>query len=244
MEKTTVITKLDFRALKYCNLFIMKYKRKTSLWFLATALISLAVVVYDVFFVEETNYMFAILGGIFILYSGYQYINLEKRLDTQLVRFFSNRKVTEQTIEVTDEKVKVTRSVEPNNPAEFDWSFVTEILEMPQYYMLMVGRGTPIIIDRSVDAIIEGSKENLDAIIKEKASMKPYKQTEVDIVKIPITFIHPEFPEVVSSEVVENPELEESQVASEDERVESEVEAFETIEVEAEEIKEDKKEED
>lgn len=240
MEKTTVITKLDFRALKYCNLFIMKYKRKTSIWFLVTALISLAVVVYDLFIVSTTNYMFAILGGIFILYSGYQYFNLEKRLDTQLARFFYNRRVTEQTIEVTDEKIKVTRSVEPNNPSEFEWSFVTEILEMPQYYMLMVGRGTPIIIDRSNDALVEGTKENLDAIIKDKASMKPYKHTEEDIVKIPITYVHPEFPEVVSEEVVEHPELAEAEVVeenTEDSVVEAEV-------VETEEVKEEKKEEE
>ncbi|MCK9470395.1 MAG: hypothetical protein WC006_02120 [Bacilli bacterium] len=203
MEKTTVLTKLDFRTLKYCNLFIMKHKRKTAIWFLVTALISLGIVVWDVFFSQTDNYLFAILGGFFILYSGYQYFNLEKRLDTQLARFFYNRRVTEQTVTVTEEKVIVNRSVDPNNPTEFDWSFITEILEMPQYYMLMVGKGSPIILDRSADALLEGSFEHLDAIIKEKATTKPYLATDKDIVKVPITYVHPEFPEVVSEETVE-----------------------------------------
>lgn len=202
-EKTSVLTKLDFRTLKYCNLFIMKFKRKTSIWFLVTAIISLAVVIYDLL-LPETNYMFAILGGVFILYSGYQYFNLEKRLDTQLSKFFYNRRVTDQTIDVTDEKVVINRSIDPANPVEYDWSFVTEVYEMPQFYMLMIGRGSPVIIDRSVEAILSGTKENLDRIIKDKIATKPYKYTDQDIVKIPITYVHPEFPEVVSEEVEED----------------------------------------
>lgn len=228
MEKTTVLTKLDFKTLKYCNLFIMKFKRRTSIWFLVTALISVAVIVYDLVALKEGNHMFAILGGVFLVYSGYQYINLEKRLDTQLARFFYNRRVTEQTVEVTDDKIKITRSIDPDNPLEYDWSFVTEICEMPQYYMLMIGRGAPIILDRSDEALLEGTKANLDAIIQEKASLKPYKRTDQDIIKIPITFVHPEFPEVVSEEVEEINET-------------KEIETVETVEAEV--LEEDKKEE-
>ena len=227
-EKTSVLTKLDFRTLKYCNLFIMKYKRKTSIWFLVTALISLGVVIYDIL-MPSTNYMFAILGGIFILYSGYQYFNLEKRLDTQLARFFNNRRVTDQTVDVTNEKLVITRSIDPANPIEYDWSFVTEIYEMPQYYMLMIGRGSPVILDRSEEAILSGTKENLDNIIREKIATKPYKQTDQDIVKIPITYVHPEFPEVVSQEFVE-PEADENLQIENNEETEAEVVEAEVVE--------------
>lgn len=236
MEKTTVLTKLDFKTLKYCNLFIMKYKRKTALWFLITAIISLGIIVWDVFFSEQEGYIFSVLGGFFILYSGYTYFNLEKRLDTQLARFFYNRKVTEQTVTVTDEKVIVVRSVDPSNPVEFDWSFITEIMQMPQYYMLMVGKGSPIILDRSSEALIEGSHEQLDAIIKDKASMKPYKVVDFDIVKIPVTYVHQEFPEVVSEEVVEEIAITTDEVKETEQEVVSE--ETETV-VEAEESKEE-----
>lgn len=228
MEKTIVTTKLDFRTLKYANLFIMKFKRKTSIWFLVTALISAAVVVYDLAFVEDTTYAFAILGGIFILYSGYQYFNLEKKLDTQLARFFYNKRVSSQIIEVTDEKLVVTRSFELDKPAEFDWSFITEIYEMPQFYMLMMGRGAPIIIDRSDEAIVEGTQDNLDNIIKDKIATKPYKQTDQDIVKRPITYVHPEFPEVVSEEV-ENDEATEEVKVLEAEVLETEEDDYDYV---------------
>lgn len=108
---------------------------------------------------------------------------LEKKLDQQLAGFFRGRPVTTQTVEIDEESVKVTRSLDPENPIEYDWSYINQIYEMPQYYMLMVGKGIPIIIDRSEEALLEGTKESLDAIIQEKAQLKPYKKTEEDLAK-------------------------------------------------------------
>lgn len=202
MEKITVLTKLDFRTLKYCNLFVMKYKRKSGLWFLITSMISLGVVAYALFFMEEPSVAFAILGGVFILYSGYQYFNLEKRLDTQLMRFFDNRRITEQRIEVSQEHLLIYHA---NNaePVEYDWAMITEIYEMPEYYMLMAGKSSPVILDRSKDALLEGEKSALDEIIKEKASTKPFKKVDHNIVKRPITYVHPVF-EDIQAEPEEN----------------------------------------
>lgn len=212
MEKTSVKTTLDFRTLKYCNLFIMKYKRKAHLWFIISAVISIGVVVYDLVR-PETNYMFAILGGVFVLYTIYQFFTMEKKLDSQLMKFFHNKRVTDQVVDIDEEKITVTRSFDKANPLEYDWSFITEILEMPQYYMLMAGKGSPVIIDRSFDALLDGTKENLDAIVKEKAKGKPYKAVDKDIVKIPITYVHQEFPEVVSEEIFEANEKENTEEA-------------------------------
>ena len=119
--------------------------------------------------------------------------------------------------------------MDPENPIEYDWSFVTEILEMPQFYILMIGKGVPIIVDRSDEALLEGTKENLDAIIKEKAALKPYKRTEEDIVKRPITFVHP----VYTEEEMSNIQEVENEVVNEDVNVE-EV----TTEVQSEEVEE------
>lgn len=210
MNKIKTLTKLDFRTLKYCNLFIMKFQRRSRLWIIVTVLLSAGIIVYDLLKLQTK--MFSILGGVFILYSIYQFFSLEKKLDTQLAAFFRGRPVNTQTVEVDDEKITVVRSFDPENPIVYDWSYINQIFEMPQYYMLMVGKGTPIIIDRSEEALIEGTKAELDAIIGEKASLKPYKKTEEDLVKIPITYVHEEFPtadavevdnEVVNSNVAE-----------------------------------------
>jgi hypothetical protein len=232
MSKITTITKLDFRTLKYCNLFLMKFQRRSKLWIIITVLLSVGIIVYDL--LKLHSKMFSILGGIFILYSIYQFISLEKKLDQQLAGFFRGRPVNTQTIEIDDEKITVTRSFDPENPAVYDWSFINQIFEMPQYYMLMVGKGSPIIIDRSEEALLEGDKAALDEIILEKASLKPYKKTEEDLVKIPITFVHEEFPTADAVEV--DNVTEDVMEASEEEPVEAEV--FETEEdTEAEEEK-------
>lgn len=199
MEKTTVLTKLDYRALKYCNLFILKFKRKPLIWTIISVIICIALVFYNVFFLKE-SYILTVLAVLFIVYALYNFLTLEKRLDIQLERFFYGRSVQTQTVEITDEKVTITRSADPDNIIDYDWSFITEICEMPQYYILMIGRGVPIIVDRSEDAIIEGTKSNLDAIIHEKAKSRPYKVTYNDIVKKPITYVHEHF-DVENTEV-------------------------------------------
>ncbi|MFY9422291.1 MAG: hypothetical protein WBK54_01775 [Bacilli bacterium] len=215
MNKIKTITKLDFRTLKYCNLFLMKFKRRSKLWIIVTVVLSAGIIAYDIL-VPKTR-IFAVLGGLFIAYSIYQFFSLEKKLDQQLAGFFRGRPVTTQTVEIDEESVKVTRSLDPENPIEYDWSYINQIYEMPQYYMLMVGKGIPIIIDRSEEALLEGTKESLDAIIQEKAQLKPYKKTEEDLAKRPITFVHEEFP---SAEAVE---VEAEETAGEETAEEAEV---------------------
>jgi hypothetical protein len=97
--------------------------------------------------------------------------------------------------------------------------------------MLMVGKNAPIIIDRSADNIIEGTLEDLDAIIKAKTATKPYKMVDIDIVKIPITYVHQEpVPqdaqevkaeeptEEAKPEQIEEPKAEEKEEAPEDKK--------------------------
>ncbi|NLD26982.1 MAG: hypothetical protein GX661_06445 [Acholeplasmataceae bacterium] len=210
MEKIITTTKLDFRTLKYCNLFLMKFQRKSKLWIIITVLLSAGIIVYDLV-VLKVN-LFAILGGVFILYSLYKFFTLEKALDQQLAGFFRGRPVTTQNVEVDDEEIKVIRSFDPENPIVYNWSYVTQIYQMPQYYMLMVGKGSPVIIDRSPEAVVSGSQEALDQIVLEKSKMKPYKKTDEDLVKIPITYVHEVFPTANAVEV-------ENEVAPADEQV-------------------------
>ena len=204
MNTFKTITKLDFRTLKYCNLFLIKYRRKAYIWFIVTAVLSLGIAVYDILVIKSQYRMFAVLSILFVAYSLYQMLTVEKKLDTSLSRFFQNRQVSSQIVEVDSEKITVTRSLDPNHPVTYEWAYISEIDEMPQFYMLLVGKSAPIIIDRSPENVMEGSLETLDAIIREKTSSKPYKFVTKDIVKIPITYVHQEVVvEEVKEEVLE-----------------------------------------
>src|SRR5690554_3962869 len=135
MESTKIVTKLDFKTLKYCNLFMMKYRKKTYLFYIIIAILSLAIAIADILHFK-TIYL-AILSGLYIIYLVYQILTIERKLDQTLTRFFSKHNVTTQTTEISEEKIILYRGKDINEPIEFDWSFITEILEMPQYYMLM-----------------------------------------------------------------------------------------------------------
>lgn len=218
MNTFKTITKLDFRTLKYCNLFLIKYRRKAYIWFIITAVLSLGIAVYDFLVIKSQYYMFAILSILFVFYSLYQMLTVEKKLDTSLIRFFQNRAVSTQIVEIDEEKITVTRSLDPNNPTTYEWAYISEIDEMPQFYMLMVGKNAPIIIDRSLENVMDGTLETLDAIIKDKIPSKPYKVVTKDIVKIPITYVHQE----PVAEVVEEPKVEPTEVKPDDQTQEIE----------------------
>ncbi len=190
MEKIKIRTKFDYRTMKYCNMYLLTYKRKSFIMYIFLILLSIGASVYFGFFSGEDN---SLMAGLFLLvaaYVTYQALSVEKALDKHLQNFFYNRPVVEQIIEIDEEKITITASSRPNEPQTYDWSFVNEIHEIPQYYMLFVGKNTPIIIDRSEEALVEGSFEALAAMIKEKAETKPYKIITKNIIKKPITYVH------------------------------------------------------
>lgn len=190
MENIKIRTKFDYRTMKYCNMYLLTYKRKSFILYIFLILLSIGASVYFGFFSGEENLLMA---GLFLLvaaYVTYQALSVEKALDKHLQNFFYNRPVVEQIIEIDEEKITITASSRPNEPQTYDWSFVNEIHEIPQYYMLFVGKNTPIIIDRSAEALVEGSFEALAAMIKEKAETKPYKVITKNIIKKPITYVH------------------------------------------------------
>lgn len=190
MEKIKLRTKFDYRTMKYCNMYLLTYKRKSYIMYIFLILLALGASVYFAFFNNPANYLMAGLFVLVSVYVGYQALSVEKALDKHLVSFFYNRPIVEQIIEIDEDKITITASSRPNEPQVYDWSFVSEIHEIPQYYMLFVGKNTPVIIDRSIDALIEGSFEDLARLIKEKAETKPYKVVDKNIVKKPITYVH------------------------------------------------------
>ena len=212
-QKVKNLTKFDYRTMKYCNLYIIKYKRHTFLVYAIMAAITIGFSIWS--FVsslldenEGTNYLFPIIFILFAVYMLYQGLNVEKSLDRQLEAYFANKPVTEQIVEISEETIKILSrglgEVEAN-PIDVDWSQVTEIHEIPEYYFLLVGKNTPLIIDKSSEAFLEGSLEELKAIIDEKAKAKPYKHVDKNIVKRPITYVHQVFEEKVEkAEFVES----------------------------------------
>lgn len=225
----TIGVRYDYKTLKYYNVFSMVYKRHYPILYLALAGICVA---YDVFAIitqvlplvgtENFSASLFLMPGIFLLfaiYSIYLFFNFEKSIDKNLALHFnsSNEKVTTIQATVTMEGVTILSS-KKDEPIKYDWSFINQIYEIPQYFYLFVGK-TPIILTKDPNAVIEGTYETLEEIINEQVKTKPYKRIDKEIIKTPITFVHREdledLDEAEDAETVEIDNNDENQVDQE-----------------------------
>lgn len=217
MKSVKVRTKFDYRAMKYLNLYLLKYKRKTFLMY--GVLIALAIGFGAYLFISNPNdIIWPIVFALVVVYTIYQMFSIERNLDKQLANFFNTRPVIEQIIELSSEKLTITVSTRPNEPVDYDWAYIGEIVEIPEYYFLFVNGNNPIILDKEN---VEGSLEDLEAIINEKSQMKPYKKLDKEIAKRPITYVHPDIQVVTEEESKDAHEVESEEVDNIDEHINS-----------------------
>ena len=137
------------------------------------------------------SFLFPIIFLVFGLYFMYQGIMFEKTLDKNIeMHFYRSPKVVRLSVTVTNKyiSIKTQNQVEP---IKYDWAFVSNIAEIPQYIYLYV-RKQPIIIDKDPNCYTEGTLEQLLEIVHEQAKTKPYRKLDKDIVKKPITYVHEE----------------------------------------------------
>lgn len=215
-EKVIVNTKFDYKTMKYCNKYIIFYKNKAYLFSLILGLVVVGLGVYTLVtaLLKDQSVLFSIIimaMGIFMSYSAF---NLESKIDAQLISYFNSNPVRDQVATITDEKISISHPGDEEHGIEYPWAYITEVHAIPEYYMLFVNKKTPLIIDRSDEAIIEGSQIELTNIIKDKAALKPFKEVNKNIVKKPITYVHTyvdpstaEEAEVVSNEIVNDEQV-------------------------------------
>lgn len=185
--------KIDFKAMKYFNMYNLLYRKRFVYLYVGLTVLCLGASVYSFFFATpEPNYL---LGGVFALFAVYliyQTLNLEKMIDRNIMNYFYNKRPVEQDLTMTDDTITITSPTDPTKTVTYDWIQITSIYEIPQFVYLYIGKH-PIIIDKDPNAVLEGSHQDLLDIVKEKASGKPYKLIDKEIVKNPITYVHQEF---------------------------------------------------
>lgn len=237
MKEVKVRTRYDFRAFKYCNWYMLKYNKKVYLVYAILCVLAVGAAV-GMFIMQPGQYIFPILFLLLGVYSIYQMLTLEKKLDANIARHFSNHETFDQVIEFTDEKIVIYPD-KGEDVYDYDWAYVSEINRINEYYFLKVGQSF-VMVDRREEALVEGTSADLDAIMDEKGTTKPYKKFDGVVVKKPITFEHTYVAPVGTAEatVVEEDANQIEEVSSEVEDLEVKNEAIENIEVETEEVEE------
>ena len=217
----TTQVRYDFRTMKYFNMYNMLYKRHFNVVYIVMGLLSLAFAAYQIYSgmnseegLKGINLILPIVFALFGAYFIYQSICFEKVIDKNITtHFMRNPKVAVMTVEVTEETVSIILPGREDQPFKYPWAYVTEIVEIPEYFFLYVQK-QPIIIEKDPNKMISGEYETLERIIREQTNTKPYKKCDKNIVKSPINFVHPDdsFYTEVESEVeseVEETETEE-----------------------------------
>lgn len=183
--------RIDFKAMKYFNIYNLKYKKKFMWFYIGMILICLGLGVTTII---QKQTILGVVFGVFAIYLIYQTVKMENMIDRQIANYFMNRRVDEKVIEITDEKIKIVSPSNPDQFIEYDWIQITAIHEIPEYFYLFINK-QPLIVDKDPNMILEGNHQDLLDIIEDKIKGKPYKKIEKNIVRNPITYIHQEFEE-------------------------------------------------
>ena len=193
-------TRYDYKTMKYFNMYNMMYRKHFRIVYIIMGLLSFGFAGYTgyVAFTQETlEPMRIVLTAIFALfgvYFIYQSICFEKVIDKNItMHFFKNPKVVELSVTVTEREVilQIDSKDKKGEPFPYDWAYVTDIVEIPQYFFLYVQK-QPIIIEKDPNKVVEGDYETLVNIIMEKANAKPFKRIDKELVSKPITYVHQE----------------------------------------------------
>lgn len=206
-KKIKVRLSYDFKTMKHYNYYNLVFKKKGYLIYLITAIISVGVTVYMAIVGQLP---FAIVFGLLTLYFFYQVINFEKVIDNQITKFFlRNPRVFKKEVRITDETIEIGNEGEEEAQVTYEWQYIAEIHDTPDYFFLMAYKSQPVIISKDPEDFTEGNLEELTNLILDKSATKPYKKVDKTFVKRPITFVHPEIEENVEDVVeVEDQDVE------------------------------------
>lgn len=184
MSSYKVKTKIDFKALKYANLYLMKVKRKSYLIFSVLCAACVFGAVYSALTGGMDNIIFIVIFALFAVYAVYSMLTFEKKVDNSLLKYFASNAPITQYIGIDENNISIClKGQDKLEKVTYDWAYVNEVNELNEYYLLFLSGGMPIIIKRDSECVIEGTMEEIEALIKEKAALKPYKVYTKELVK-------------------------------------------------------------
>lgn len=202
-------TKFDFKTLKYANLYLSMYKRKSWILSLVIAVAALGMAVYSAI---ASQWAFFAIFLLFVAVIAYQALTVEKKIDQELVKYFKNRAVGGQEVALNKEMILVENK-NSTIPFVYEWNDIKSADEIKDFVYLFLSAQAPIIIDK--ERLTVGNVALLQSILKEEFPEKGYKVMEKEIAKRKITFEHTKVEEEDKVEIVKLSAEEEAQVKKE-----------------------------
>lgn len=179
-----VDTEYDYKTLKYCNMYVIRIKRKSRLIYSVMAAISFIIGILCFVFMEDINRYIGIIIFALGIWTLVSLFTEESKIDKSLETYFKTHAPFVQHFAFNHEKIRVTAIVNgEERTGDYPWAYIQEIHAIPEYFFLFLNGGTPIVIDRDSTKITKGTTEDLEQIIKEQTALKPFNQYDGVLVK-------------------------------------------------------------
>lgn len=188
-----VETTYDYKALKYCNMYILKVKRKSIVVYSVMIAVCIAIAIYLFLKGQGNGKLMSIIPLALAVWVLWSIFTEESKVDKSLQTFFRTNAPFKQRFAFDHERIRVTALIDgETKQADYLWPYVQEIHMLPEYFIMFLNGGTPIIIDRDPEKLLVGTKEDLEQIIREQSALKPFKSYDKPLVKkmIDITYIN------------------------------------------------------
>lgn len=208
-----VETTYDYRALKYTNMYILKVKRKSAVIYSVMGIVCLVIGLVCFFTMEGANKWISLIIVALGLWTFKNIFTEEAKVDKSLQNFFRTNAPFKQTFTFDRERIRVSAEVDGEvKQADYPWPYIQEIHMIPEYFILFLNGGTPIIIDRDESKLLQGTKEDLEQLIREQSALKPFKSYDKPFIKKFVDVTYYAAPQEVQEEQVEETNNSESSV--------------------------------
>lgn len=170
-----VETTYDYRTFKYCHMYIIRVKKKSVLVYSIMAAICFIVGLVCFFTMEGLNKYISLIIIALGFWTIKNIFTEESKIDKNLENFFRTHAPFKQSFAFDSERIRVTAYVDGEvKQADYPWPYIQEIHAIPEFFILFLNGGTPIVIDRDESKLLKGTKEDLEQVIREQSVLKPF----------------------------------------------------------------------
>lgn len=165
-------TDYNYRARKTSQMYYIKVKSHFMIYNIIMIICCLALVVYSI--VEE-SYALTVIAALAAAYLTYSVLTQEKKVDKAILKFMKTNPSFRMKYEINTEKIRMSQVINgEEQKGDVPWAYVQEVHYTDEYYFLYL-QGASLIIDRKDECITKGTKAELDSLIAETCSLKPFK---------------------------------------------------------------------
>lgn len=171
--KVKTKNEINGKSLKYLNMYNALYERKVMVFYGGSIAVALVVAGYFTYNAIKnskapTGWVFLTLAILMAVYMVLQIFRIEKINDKYIFDYLRKQGGPYDTFATLDEEKIIFEVPRMEFKSEHNWNEVSKVIKFPDYYFIDFKAGERIFIDRSLEAILEGSSNELEELMEKK----------------------------------------------------------------------------